>query len=245
VLGEAARVQAAALDTTTAAQKVSDRLTDVGSVAVARSLKTLTLCADMVISDASSLARTVAADLIKAEVWRASCLLQAVRAIRGDLVAHMPVLVRRMIERVTRELVPEQRLRGFEIEPQIEIPEGSVVLGDENQLVTAVSGAILATLPLVEGTTGSQFTLKVSAVSAGQVTIDLLQATARAPEEWFVRAFDAGWTERPGGAPAALAMFAVQAIAEQHHGRATTAAAGRGTRITIAIPAGLPARRWL
>jgi hypothetical protein len=83
VLAEAARVQAAALDTTTAARKVSDRLTDVGSVAVARSLKTLTLCADMVISDASSLARTVAADLIKAEVWRASCLLQAVRAIRG------------------------------------------------------------------------------------------------------------------------------------------------------------------
>jgi ParB/RepB/Spo0J family partition protein len=244
VLAEAARVQATALNTTTATRTILNHLTDEGSVAIARSLKTLALCADMVTSGASSLSKTVAADLIKAEVWRALCLLQAVRAIQGVLpVRHVPVSVRRMIDRITRELIPEQRLRGFEIEPQMEIPEGSVVMGDEDQLVAAVSGAILATLALVEGTTGSRFTLKASAVPAGQVTIDLVQATARAPEEWLARAFDATWAERPGGALATLAMLSVRAIVEQHQGRVTTAASGRGTRIAIAIPAGLPARR--
>ena len=146
--------------------------------------------------------------------------------------------------------MPEQRLRGFELEPEIDVPDGTVVIGDEGLLVAAVSGAVLATLPIIEGpdkTPGARLSLKVEAGAqsgANQtVTIELAQAAAGAPDGWSARAFDPAWTERPGGGAAALAMLSVHAIAELHQGRATASTAGRGTRISITVPAGLPARR--
>ena len=251
-LAEAARLQGAQGHVPEVGGRTpAARLADEGSLAVAKSLKTVALCADMVAADASSLSRTVAADLIRAEVWRSSCLLQAARAVQGEVfAANVQVPIRRLIDRVVKELVPEQRLRGFELEPEIDVPDGTVVIGDEGLLVAAVSGAVLATLPIIEGpekTPGVRLTLTVGAGAqsgANQtVTIELAQAAAGAPEAWSSRAFDPAWTERPGGGAAALAMLSVRAIAELHQGRATASTAGRGTRISITVPAGLPARR--
>lgn len=250
-LAEAARVQGAQGNVPEVSGRTpAARMADEGSIAVAKSLKTVALCADMVAADASSLSRTVAADLIRAEVWRSSCLLQAARAVQGEVfAANMPVPIRRLIDRVVKELVPEQRLRGFELEPEIDVPDGTVVIGDEGLLVAAVSGAVLATLPIIEGrdNAGVRVALRVEAgaqTGANQtVTIELGQTTAGAPDGWASRAFDPAWAERPGGGAAALAMLAVRAIAELHQGRATASTAGRGTRISITVPAGLPARR--
>ena len=250
-LAEAARVQGAQGNVPEVSGRTpAARLADEGSLVVARSLKTLALCADMVAADASSLSRTVATDLIRAEAWRSSCLLQAARAVRGEVfAATVPVPIRGLIDRVVKELVPEQRLRGFELEPEIDVPDGTVVIGDEGLLVAAVSGAVLATLPIIEGrdNAGVRVALRVEAgaqTGANQtVTIELGQTTAGAPDGWASRAFDPAWAERPGGGAAALAMLAVRAIAELHQGRATASTAGRGTRISITVPAGLPARR--
>jgi hypothetical protein len=253
-IGEAARLQAHGGQLHVADVSVrtpSARLGDEGSIAVAKSLKTLALCADMVAADASSLSRTVATDLIRAEVWRSSCLLLAARAVQGDLTAaSAPVPVRRLVDRVVKELVPEQRLRGFEVEPQIDVPDGTVIVGDEALLAAAIAGAVLATLPIVEGpdkVAGARLVLKVEAgaqTGASQtVTIELGQAASAAPDGWSSRAFDPTWTERPGGGVAALAMLSVRAIADLHKGRATASSAGRGTRVSFTVPAGLPARR--
>ena len=62
--------------------------------------------------------------------------------------------------------MPEQRLRGFEVEPEIDVPDGTVIVGDEALLAAAIAGAVLATLPIVEGpdkAPGARLVLKVEA----------------------------------------------------------------------------------
>ena len=251
-LGQAARVQSQQPESESAAARTSAaRLAGQGALAVGRSLKTLSLCADMVTSDASPLSRTVAGDLIRAEIWRSSCLLQAASAVQGEVSAtSAPVPIRRLVDRIVKELSPEQRLRGFELEPEIDVPEGTMIIGDEGLLATAVAGAAMATLALVDGPEKSQglrLALKVEtgaqSGTSQTLTLELSQTVAGAPDGWSARAFDPAWIERPGGGAAALAMLSVQTIAELHHGRASASAAGRGTRVTFTVPAGLPARR--
>ena len=169
--------------------------------------------------------------------------------MQGEVSAtSAPVPIRRLVDRIVKELSPEQRLRGFELEP--EIPEGTMIIGDEGLLATAVAGAAMATLALVDGPEKSQglrLTLKVEtgaqSGTSQTLTLELSQTVAGAPDGWSARAFDPAWIERPGGGAAALAMLSVQTIAELHHGRASASAAGRGTRVTFTVPAGLPARR--
>jgi hypothetical protein len=159
--------------------------------------------------------------------------------VQGEVsAASVPVPIRRLVDRIVKELSPEQRLRGFELEPEIDVPDGTVIFGDEGLLATAVAGAALATLALVEGPEKSQglrLALKVEigaqSGTSQTLTLELSQTAAGAPDGWSARAFDPAWIERPGGGAAALAMLSVRAIAELHHGRA------------IASAAGLPARR--
>jgi signal transduction histidine kinase len=211
--------------------------------AVAQSLGTVAICANLISEGGTPLSRTVAADLIRAEVWRSTCLLNAARAIgRRAPVGSAPVPARRLSDRVLTEFQPEQRLRGYEIELSYDLPEGTVVLGDEALLTAAVSNAVLATLPFVEGVPSARITLRVSAASNSQLTFDVRQSVVGAPDTWLSRAFDESWIDRPGGALAALSLACVRAAAEAHQGRASTSAAGRGTSIVLSVPARIPAR---
>jgi signal transduction histidine kinase len=242
VMTEAARAQATP-SANAADLRPTAALADAAAANLARSLGALALCADMVSPDASPLSRMVAADLIKAEVWRATCLLQAARALQGDLrPTSRPVSVRRLMERAAADLAPERRLRGFTLDDSVEIPEGSFVLGDEALLSTAISTAAIATLTLLEGLPGPTLILRASATS-DLTTIEIAQSHVAAPDDWLVRAFDRRWVDRPGGAASALALSSVQVVADVHGGRATVSAAGRGTSIVIAMPAGMPTRR--
>jgi signal transduction histidine kinase len=214
-----------------------------GPAALAQSLATLGVCANLVAEGATPLSRTVAADLIKAEVWRSTCLLNAVRALqRPAPAAHLPVVARRIADRIQTEFQAEQRLRGFEIESSCELPDGTVVLGDESLLVAAVSNAVLATLPLLEPVPGGRITLRLAPGPTGLLQFEVRQSVAAPPDAWTARAFDDGWTDRPGGATAALSMACVQAVAEAHQGRALASAPGRGTSIGLSIPARLAPR---
>jgi signal transduction histidine kinase len=117
-----------------------------------------------------------------------------------------------------------------------------VVLGDEGLLTAAVSNAVLATIPFVEGVPAARITLRVSAASNGQLAFDVRQSVVGAPDTWLSRAFDESWIDRPGGALAALSLACVQAAAEAHQGRASTTSAGRGTSIVLYVPARIPSR---
>jgi signal transduction histidine kinase len=243
VMSEAAKVQATPSAANSADRRPAAALADAAAANLARSLGALALCADMVSPNASPLSRMVAADLIKAEVWRATCLLQAARALHGDLrPASRPVSVRQLMERAAADLAPERRLRGFTLDSSVEIPEGSFVLGDEALLSTAISTAAIATLALLEGLAGPTLILRASATS-DLTTIEITQSHVAAPDDWLVRAFDPRWVDRPGGTASALALSSVQVVADVHGGRATVSATGRGTSIVIAMPGGMPTRR--
>jgi hypothetical protein len=207
---------------------------------LAQSLRTLSLCANLVSTDAPDLPTVTAGHLLRAELWRASCLVQAIRVVRGELTsASAMVGVRKVLERVAQELVPEQRLRGFEVDVVLDLPAGSTVMADEPLLVGLLAGGVLATIPLFGGVAGGRVTLSASSNSSSNApTLLVSQTTVRAPDVWAARAFDPRWTDRPGGVAALMFMQAIDAAARGFEGTAAAESGPRGTSIAIAMPNG-------
>ena len=91
-------------------------------------------------------------NLLRAELWRASMLVQARRALKHDVrVVRAAVPVAPVVERVVQALSPERRIRHAQIDTQLDLPQGHVVIADERLLATALGSALVATLALVEG----------------------------------------------------------------------------------------------
>ena len=57
---------------------------------------------------------------------------------------------RSVIDRIERSFVAECRLRNVAMETGTEIPDGRFVVGDEQLLALAVSGAVIATMALFD-----------------------------------------------------------------------------------------------
>jgi ParB/RepB/Spo0J family partition protein len=241
---EAARLADAA-DITTRAAPAPERseLNDASLHAgndLARSLATLGACADLLSGSQSELSRAVAANLIRAEVWRASCLLHATRIVRGELsVARGAISVLGILDRVEQGFLPERQVRAIRLDSRSTVPHGSFVAADEKMLIGAVSCAVLATLATLDGMKDARLTIAAALEPIGHATFSVTQDAVTVPDVWFRRAFDHEWVERPGGLPATVSMLAVRAAAEAHGGAAAVGVATRGTRIAITIPTGL------
>ena len=210
-----------------------------GGAELAQSLVTLSACADLLAGSQSDLSRSVAGNLIRAEVWRASCLLQATRIVRRELpLARGAVSVLAMIGRLEQAFLPERQLRSLVFDTSSTVPQGSFIAGDEKLLAGALASATLSTLSWLDGIKDARLTIAASLEPVGHVTFTVAQQTVVAPEIWVRRAFDYQWIDRPGGLPAAIAMLAVRTVAEAHGGTATVAT-GRGTRISVLMPTGI------
>jgi hypothetical protein len=72
-----------------------------------------------------------------------------------------------------------------------------------------------------------------------QLTFSIAQNIVLPPAQWQMRAFDAQWTDRPGGVPTLVAMLAVRDTAAMHGGSASATIDARGTRIGLTIPLGV------
>lgn len=239
---EAAKLADAVSVVATAAvvQSPSDQRTGPGLHAgadLARSLATLTACADLLSGAESDLSRAVAGNLIRAEVWRASCLLQATRVVRQELpYAKSAVSVAAVVDQVVQRFSAEQRLRTVEFVAKSDIQRDTFIAGDERLLVGAVSSAVIATLSVLEGTAPVTLTISVALEPANHVTFAVSQTIVAVPEAWAARAFDPQWVDRPGGLPVVVGIASMLAIAEAHRGRATVTATKRGTRVAIVLP---------
>jgi ParB-like nuclease family protein len=210
-----------------------------GGAELAQSLATLTACADLLSGSPSDLSRAVAGNLIRAEVWRASCLLLATRIVRRELpVARGAISVVALLGRLEQAFLPERQLRSVIFETSSSVPAGSFIAGDEKLLAGALASAVLSTLAWLDGMKEARLALTASLEPSGHVTFTVSQETVAAPEVWLRRAFDHQWTDRPGGLTAAVSMLAVRTVAEAHGGTATVGA-GRGTRISILMPTGI------
>ena len=210
-----------------------------GGTELAQSLVTLTACADLLSGAPSELSRAVTGNLIRAEVWRASCLLLATRIVRRELpLARGAISVVALIGRLEQAFLPERQLRSVVFETSSSVPRGSFIAGDEKLLTGALASAMLSTLSWLDGVKDARLTMTAALEPVGHVTFTVSQETVAAPEVWLRRAFDHQWIDRPGGIPAAISMLAVRTVAEAHGGTATVGA-GRGTRISILMPTGI------
>jgi hypothetical protein len=241
---EAARLaEAANISATRTAGGSKAALADLslhGGADLAQSLAMLGACADLVSGPHAEWSRGIAGNLIRAEVWRASCLLQATRIIRREVaISKTAASVLGVLDRVDQGFRAERQIRAISLDTRSSVPHGSFIAADEQMLTTAIACAVLTTLALVDGTTDPRLTVAAALEPAGRVAFSISQENVAVPETWLRRAFDDQWIERPGGVPAAIWMLAIRATAEAHGGTATIGPAARGTRITLAVPTGL------
>ena len=104
-------------------------------------------------------------------------------------------------------------------------------------VVGAVSWALLSSVALVTGITDARLTVSAASDAVSGVTFTVSQASVTPPPIWQARAFDASWTDRPGGVPALLWMLALQETAHAHGGNVRVERPDRGTTIALSLPA--------
>jgi hypothetical protein len=236
--------------TSTASDAAPDHSgTDVSSVPdhtlhagreLAHALKTMTGCAALLSEAPSDLSRAVVGDLIRAEAWRASVLLQATRVLRQELpVARQVIPVSRILDSVLAAFQPERRVRSIAVELRSTVSAGAIVVGDETLIAGALSGALLATVALVDEIESASVTVAAAPDRGAGVAFSVSQAQVRPPAAWQARAFERTWTDRPGGVPALAAFLALQAVADTHGGRTRAERSGHGTTIELSLPAGV------
>ena len=188
---------------------------------LAQALSALRASTNLLSDRGPALASTVAANLIRAEAWRATCLLQTARFLRGEISpAPKPVQAQAIIGQVLKSIEPERRLRGISIEERIDV--GDVrVQADEDLLVNALSGLLMATIALADDQ--SPFAVTASAGRRGdEVVVAIAQDLVRVPSNW---ATEMG--------PVASARHIVAACG----GRLTASATASGTDVRVALPA--------
>jgi hypothetical protein len=189
-------------------------------IELAQSLAALRACTSLLSDRGPALTSTVAANVIRAEVWRSTCLLHASRFLRGEIAATpKPVRARAVVDQILTSIEPERRLRGVTIDDRITVGESRMAV-DEQLLVTALSALLMATIGLSEE--GSDMLVSVSAESqGGDVVFSIGQDLAGAPPAW---------------AADSLAVVAATHIAAASEGRITVKGTVMGTDVRVTIP---------
>lgn len=218
---------------------VSEAMANASAAAageLARSLSALGVCANLLADPLPALTRVVAVNLIRAELWRAACLLQASRVLRGEVaVCRKPVSADALIDRVVQSVEPERRLRGVVLERRLDLSD-SRIHADEELLVCALCGLLTATFALVDGLATPRVALTARAGAGGEFTFAVTQDLVSAPSTWVAQAVEDSSVDRSGGGMATIAMSAARRIVEACDGRMIVNAAGRGTEMLIAMP---------
>ena len=225
LLAPPADVQAS-LDAHTAA--VIEELQDV--------VVSLQSCLPLLARGTSSRER-VAVKLLTAETERAAWIVRARRYLGGTLpLAHGLVNGAALLDQVRRQAGVGMALRGGSL--QFEgAPDGVVWHGDRGLLTTVAVGVVQALFALGELVQDSRVTMRLSRESA-QIALVITQPAAVLSEAARACFFDAGWTDRPGGAAAELAIRLARHAANLHRARLdVSSAAGAGTAVVMTFKA--------
>jgi hypothetical protein len=150
---------------------------------LAQSLATLLASTHLLSERGAGLASTVAANLIRAEAWRATCLLRIARFLRGELLPTLkPVRTQAIVDQLLKSIEPERRLRGVTIQARTSVSD-RIVSVDEDLFVTALSGLLMATIALSDEPSTLAVTVTVEAKGA-DVVFAISQDQAPAPSNW-------------------------------------------------------------
>jgi signal transduction histidine kinase len=202
-----------------------------------RAWRDVDACVRLLSPSASTMSLTVGANMIRAQVWRASCLLQASRVVeRGVPPGQVLCSARQLVRSVAERAEPDARLCGYALDVEPDIHDKLIVAGDPQVLHTALSGVLLATCAVFEHRAAARVTLTASFDETRQVEFAVSEVGAGVSADWVSRAFDASWAERPGGAAAAVWMLAARTVAEAYGGQLRVSANARGTTVHMIMP---------
>ena len=185
---------------------------------LAQSLAALRASTSLLSERGPALASAVAGNLIRAEAWRATCLLQVSRFIRGEIMATpKPVRAQAIVDQVLKSIEPERRLRSITLEERIKVGDSMLVV-DEELFVGALSGLLMATVALTDE---PALIVVVAAEARGsEIAFVISQEFVRSPSHWATE-----W-------PAAGAARIVAAC----NGRVAMTTNSPGTEIRVVVP---------
>jgi hypothetical protein len=225
-------------------QRAAPELPDGELGAIARSLRAIESCLQLVSDGDEALRHRVALDLIRSEAHSASVLVHCL----GLLRSHDAQITRadEPIELLVREVIDgfdaERRFCGAAITMDRR-DHYHVAAVDRECFGTGVAGAIGALLAIVQSSRTPAIHVRVSPPSPqAPLTIELAQQSTGVHAATLARFFDVQWTERPGGYHAAVYLAAARRSMELHGGAVEVQTSVRGgCRIVMTLPpAGLP-----
>jgi hypothetical protein len=230
---------AAADNVTVRADVLPERSTDAAAVQrlIAEHVGTIRTCTDLLAARFAALDRS-ALDMIKANAWRASRLIAALDLVSNASFSSKVRTLSSIVDEVIEGFAAECRLTGATIRAEAVDEHWSVRLNGA-EAVAGLSGALLATLALVEHAQNPIIVVSVGRSDSGALTpltIDVAQKDAplsrRAAEHFFDLEAQ---TDRPGGYAAAIGALAARTLAERHRGHASLEAIEGGSRLTMTL----------
>ena len=199
-------------------------------------IATIQSAASLASDDGSPLVRRVALDLIRASAWRASWQMRAAAVL--DHSHHWqfrPRLVGAVLSRVRDGFAADGRLRGVEVAMHVADWNAAAEL-DEEALVAAVSGAIVATAGLMDGVESPRISISARTTGESTVTIDVTQDQVPVDGDEAERFFEMAKPDRGGGRSAATGAAAALLVAQRHAGDAVFVAdGGRGSTVRLTL----------
>jgi hypothetical protein len=202
---------------------------------VTEAVTTIQSAATLLAGRSSPMARRLAIDLVRAEAWRASWQLQAATILDGThRWQFAPAPIGTVLARVRDGFSAESRLRGIDLKLNMADWNMPVDL-DEEALVCAVSGAVVATAGLIGDVESPQLTLTVQRAE-NKAAVEIAQDTIAPGPQIADRFFDAAWVDRPGGRASAIGAAVARAVAERHGGDAVfQSSVGRGSAVKLTL----------
>lgn len=190
-------------------------------------MATIESAAGLLAGETSRMARRANVDVIRAQSWRASCLLRATAIIDGTHRLQVrPRPLGFILGQLRAGFASESRLAGTTVHIQTS-DWNAVVAIDEQALMAAVAGGVLATIGLLDQTDDA--VIRVTATTSGNElkVVEIAQDELAVSPAVSGRFFDASWTDRPGGWAAGIGAAAAKAALEQLGGEAVFLAGER------------------
>lgn len=208
-------------------------LLQASDAGVSQVLEALTSCASLASVPTPGLTRAVAADLVRAEVWRTRCLFEAMRVVRYGVTSNgETVFPRELLQSVLDAIEIERGLRGVVLETSISVGDARVGRADRDLLVYGLSALLFALVGMLEGRSGATILL-VATVANGRLVISVTQRARAIADSLMTTVVESG---DPHLMEAVLAVAALRRIADAFNGWVFVHKEGAGTRLSLELP---------
>jgi hypothetical protein len=190
-----------------------------------------TIATSTLLLNRSGYPQRVAADLIQAQAWRASWLVNSARPHR---LAGRPVPVAAILTRVCAGFQAQARLTGLQLDTNVAPAAASWTLHEEPAAV-ALTGCVFATLSWLEGVESPRIDIRAEANHTRSLQIEVTQRLAAVPHDMERYLRDSSPAERAGDAVAALALQSARSVAALQDGSVELVFGNRESTIRFTV----------